>query len=81
MAVGSGNWVSLLIAAFARGEVNGGELWDLVLAHADDPDAEHLVDRVLARFRSVLAGPGQAEALVDDDLLVVGDDEPGLLAG
>ncbi len=80
MLADSSTWASRLIAAFARGDVTASELWELLLAHADDPRAEQLIDGLLARFRGLVAGRASA-TIVDEDLFVVAEDDRGLLAG
>ncbi|HYE03914.1 MAG TPA: hypothetical protein VEL07_00215 [Planctomycetota bacterium] len=73
-------WGSRLVAAFARGDVTAAELWDLLLAHVDDPRAEQLIDDLLVRFRGLVAGRTSV-TIVDEDIFVVAVDDRELLAG
>lgn len=81
MSVQTNSWGSRLMAAHSRGDVTSAELWHLLLAHVDHPQADDLIDRLLVRFRGLLDGSQAGVQVVEDELFILGEEERELLAG
>jgi hypothetical protein len=75
---GATTWGSRVLDAYNRGMISAAELWDILLAHMDEGDAERNVDRLLRSLQSII--PVQAEVLPADDWLVVTEDADHELA-
>jgi hypothetical protein len=47
-------WASDVITAFQHGTLTAAELWDILLHHVDDAQADQCVSRLLGRFNALL---------------------------
>jgi hypothetical protein len=68
---GATTWGSRVLGAYNQGMISAAEVWDILLAHMDEGDAERSVDRLLRSLQSIV--PVQVELPVDDWLVVTED--------